>query len=194
MNSCNRAAATELQQSCNRAQTRLWQSCTPSSAPRAACNSCNRARTAATELQQSCTRAATEHKLACGSLVRQEARRAQQLLAVVAREDRVRCSRRHSMRQHTSAYVSIRQQLLAVVAREDRVRCSRRHKSSIRQHTSAYVSIRQHTSEYVSIRQHTSEYVSIRQHTSASGALWPEAQAQGESVQQQHRRESAAAA
>jgi hypothetical protein len=32
---------------------------------------------------------------------------------------------------------------------------------SIRQHTSAYVSIRQHTS-YVSILQHTSAYVSIR--------------------------------
>jgi hypothetical protein len=52
----------------------------------------------------------------------------------------------------------------------------------VRQHTSAYVSIRQHTpysaaaslntcvrhtSVYVSIRQHTSAYVSIRQHTSA---------------------------
>jgi hypothetical protein len=39
--------------------------------------------------------------------------------------------------------------------------------ASIRQHTSAYVSIslRQHTSAYISIRQHTD--VSIRQHTSA---------------------------
>ncbi len=37
---------------------------------------------------------------------------------------------------------------------------------SIRQHTSAYVSIRQHTSAYVSIRQHTSAYVSVRQHRS----------------------------
>ena len=50
-----------------------------------------------------------------------------------------------------------------------------------RQHTSAYVSMRQHPSAYdtrvwlntsapkahVSIRQHTSAYVSIRQHTSA---------------------------
>jgi hypothetical protein len=33
----------------------------------------------------------------------------------------------------------------------------------MRQHASAYVSIRQHTSAYVSIRQHTSAYVSIRQ-------------------------------
>jgi hypothetical protein len=89
-----------------------------------------------------------------------------------------------SIRQHTSAYVSIR--------------CERRcmrvivHPASPRQHTSAYVSIRQHTSAYVasavvcvslsilhllrcqylyscaskasvSIRQHTSAYVSIRQ-------------------------------
>jgi hypothetical protein len=49
---------------------------------------------------------------------------------------------------------------------------------SIRQQTSAYVSIRQHTLAYeylakgveysdLSIRQHTSAYVSIRQHTSA---------------------------
>ncbi len=44
-----------------------------------------------------------------------------------------------SIRQHTSAYVSM----------------------------SAYVSIRQHTSAYVSIHPHTSAYVSIRQHTSA---------------------------
>ena len=39
------------------------------------------------------------------------------------------------------------------------------HISSIRQHTAAYGSIRrQHTSAYVSIRQHTSAYVSRRQH------------------------------
>jgi hypothetical protein len=56
------------------------------------------------------------------------------------------------VRQHSSAYVSIRQ-------RRDRgPTCS-----SIRQHTSAYVSI---YAAYVSIRQHTSAYVSIRQHTS----------------------------
>jgi hypothetical protein len=58
-----------------------------------------------------------------------------------------------SIRQHTSAYVSIHQHTSAYV--------------SIRQHTSAYVSIRQHTSAHVSIRQHTSAYVSIRQHTYA---------------------------
>jgi hypothetical protein len=85
------------------------------------------------------------------------------------------------MRQHTSAYVSIRQcgemqhflrQHLAYTAYVS----IRQH--SIRQHTSAFVergpggvqeseyaSIRQHTSAYVSIRQHTSAYVSIRQHT-----------------------------
>jgi hypothetical protein len=34
-------------------------------------------------------------------------------------------------------------------------------------HTPAYVSIRHHTPAYVSIRHHTSAYVSIRQHTSA---------------------------
>ncbi len=41
-------------------------------------------------------------------------------------------------------------------------------KTCIRQHTSAYVSIRQHTSDasaYVSIRQHASAYISIHQHT-----------------------------
>ena len=42
---------------------------------------------------------------------------------------------------------------------------------SMRQHTSAYVSIRQHTSSHASspcsMRQHTSAYVSIRQHASA---------------------------
>ncbi len=35
--------------------------------------------------------------------------------------------------------------------------------TSIRHHTSAYVTIRQHTSAEASIRQHTSAYVSIRQ-------------------------------
>jgi hypothetical protein len=80
------------------------------------------------------------------------------------------CAAYVSIRLHTSAYVSIRQHTSAYVA----------------QHTSAYVSIRappalpcccaqetrgaegsQHTSAYVSIRQHTSAYVSIRQHTHA---------------------------
>jgi hypothetical protein len=76
-----------------------------------------------------------------------------------------------SIRQHTSAYVSIRgaEGYLSIVPYV-----------SIRQHTSAYVSIRQRTSAYgapkatyqqcltsayVSIRQHTSAYVSVRQHT-----------------------------
>jgi hypothetical protein len=65
------------------------------------------------------------------------------------------------MLEHASAYVRSAFRLIYV---------------SIRQHMSAYVSIRQHTSAYVrsafrliyvSIRQHTSAYVSIRQHTSA---------------------------
>jgi hypothetical protein len=55
---------------------------------------------------------------------------------------------RSCIRQHTSAYVSIRQHTSACVR--------------IRQHTSAYVSIRQHASACVSIRPHTSAYVSIR--------------------------------
>ncbi len=42
-----------------------------------------------------------------------------------------------------------------------------------RQHTSAYVSIRQHT---VSIRQHTSALFSIRQHTSAYVSICPDPQ------------------
>jgi hypothetical protein len=65
-----------------------------------------------------------------------------------------------SIHQHTSAYVT------AYV--------SVRH--SIRQHTSAYVSIRQHTSAHVSTRQHTSAYVtayvSTRQHTSAHVSIY----------------------
>ncbi len=56
-----------------------------------------------------------------------------------------------SIRQYTSAYVSIHTSAYV----------------SIRQHTSAYVSIRQHTSAYVSIRQRTAAYVRIRQHTAA---------------------------
>ncbi len=77
-----------------------------------------------------------------------------------------------SIRQHTSAYVSIRTIVEAalglraytharvtwIVQQEGQYACWH----SIRQHTSAYVSIRQHTSAYVSIRQHTSAYVSIR--------------------------------
>ena len=67
------------------------------------------------------------------------------------------------IRQHTSAYVSIRQHtnLLGKLG-------SLRHDLDVEGkderevlHTSAYVSIRQHTSAYVSIRQHTSAYVNI---------------------------------
>ncbi len=77
------------------------------------------------------------------------------------------------IRQHTSAYVSIRQQQRAA-----RITLTRLY-MSLRRHTSAYVayvSIRQHTSAYVARArfsvpapqpQHTSAYVSIRQHTSA---------------------------
>jgi hypothetical protein len=57
-----------------------------------------------------------------------------------------------AIRQHTSAYVSIRLPH----------RCARQKAG-----TSAYVSIRQHTSAYVCIRQQTSADVSIRQHTYA---------------------------
>jgi hypothetical protein len=95
-----------------------------------------------------------------------------------------------SIRQHTSAYVSIRHILASTSTPVYANRWCTEHTSahvSTRQHTSAYVSIRQptsadvsrrqhtsadvskrqHTSAYVSIRQHTSAYVSIRQHTSA---------------------------
>jgi hypothetical protein len=61
---------------------------------------------------------------------------------------------RFCIRQHTSAYVSMRRHTLACV--------------SIRQHTSAHVSIRQRASACVSIRQHTSAHVSVRQHTCAA--------------------------
>jgi hypothetical protein len=57
-----------------------------------------------------------------------------------------------SIRQHTSAYVSIRQQPQALPA------------YTHRQHTSAYVSKRQHTSAYA---RKTLAYVRMRQHTQA---------------------------
>jgi len=41
----------------------------------------------------------------------------------------------------------------------------------MRQHASAYVSIRQHKSACASIRQHTPAYVSVRQRTSAYGSI-----------------------
>ena len=72
-----------------------------------------------------------------------------------------------SIRQHTSAYVSIRQQHVSIlqhsVVTQD---------VSIRQHTAAYVSIRQHYGGDArrSRMHHANEptpsaYVSIRQHT-----------------------------
>jgi hypothetical protein len=96
------------------------------------------------------------------------------------------CFRQHpsasvSIRQHPSAFVSItpaqkpKRKLLQPACvkicqhtsayLEPGAR-SCEYASRARQHTSAYVSIRQHKSEhtsaYVSIRQHTSAYVSIR--------------------------------
>jgi hypothetical protein len=61
------------------------------------------------------------------------------------------------MRQHTSAYVSIRRHTSAYDGIRLHASCGWRWLISGRicQHTSAYVSIRQHTSAYVSIRQHT---------------------------------------
>jgi hypothetical protein len=95
-----------------------------------------------------------------------------------------------SIRQHTSAYVSIRQHTcvtctLLVPQHTSAHANVRQHPSasiSIHQHTSAYVSIRScpppccapcmpRTSAYVSIRQHTSAYASIRQHTSAYASI-----------------------
>jgi hypothetical protein len=100
-----------------------------------------------------------------------------------------------SIRQHTSAYVSIRQLFKRVLVQLHRCR----HRACIRQHTSAYVSVRQHTSAFQTLAcaaasvpascLHTSAYVthvsipaaerygvqekayvSIRQHTSAPSA------------------------
>jgi hypothetical protein len=67
-----------------------------------------------------------------------------------------------SIREHTSAYVSIRQRLA----------CGRlRRRKGRSPSATAYVSIRQHTSAFISMRQHASAYVSIRQHTSATHLL-----------------------
>jgi hypothetical protein len=57
------------------------------------------------------------------------------------------------IRQHASAYVSMRQHTSGRGCEVLVWRCG------VSQHTSAYVSIRQHTSGYVSIRQHASAYV-----------------------------------
>jgi pantothenate kinase len=85
---------------------------------------------------------------------------------------------------YVTAYVSIRQHTSAYVSIVEAPTCSpETYDSSLLLLLPAYVSIRQHTSAYVSIRQHTSAYVrtppyshsclnmsayvSIRQHTSA---------------------------
>jgi isocitrate/isopropylmalate dehydrogenase len=64
------------------------------------------------------------------------------------------------IRQHTSAYVSIRQHTLDVCKHADATyTASKQLYAPLRArapHTSAYVSIRQHASACVSIRQHTS--------------------------------------
>jgi hypothetical protein len=93
----------------------------------------------------------------------------------------------YGIRQHTSAYVSIRQHTCIrgqPPTAVNPIRYVYLAYVSIRQHTSAYVSIRRHTCirgqpptavnpiryvylAYVSIRQHTSAYVGIRQHMSA---------------------------
>jgi hypothetical protein len=105
----------------------------------------------------------------------------------------------YSIRQHPSAYVSIRQHTSILVA-SSAVMCGcgprnsiyTKHPSasvSIRQHPSAYVSVRQRTSGvrvrrkelyiysiYVripSIRQYASACVRIRQHTSAYVSIRP---------------------
>jgi hypothetical protein len=69
-----------------------------------------------------------------------------------------------SMRQHTSAFVSICQLQVA-----QRLRLPVR--ACIRQHAAAYVSIRQRTTAYDSVRQRTSAYGSIRQHAAAYDSM-----------------------
>ena len=79
---------------------------------------------------------------------------------------RLRCCMSTCIRQHTSAYVSIRQHRDIRGSSEDCAAACQPAYFSIRQHTSAYVSIRQDTSAYVRTRQHTSGYVRIRQDAS----------------------------
>jgi hypothetical protein len=74
-----------------------------------------------------------------------------------------------SIRQHTSAYVSMKLRLTpAYVSMKLSLTpaCVSMKLSLTPQKLSlsTYVSIRQHTSAYVSIRQHTSAYISVRQH------------------------------
>jgi hypothetical protein len=74
---CKACAATELQQSCNRAATELQQSCNRAATEMQ--QSCNRAATElhqicnrdATELQQSCNRAATQLQHSCNTAATQ---------------------------------------------------------------------------------------------------------------------------
>jgi hypothetical protein len=89
-----------------------------------------------------------------------------------------------SIRQHTSAYVSIRQEPshrlrpLPLPMRSAYVQSGVRHTFSIRSvMRSAYVSKRQHTSAYVSICRYTSASVSIRQHMSAYVGICQQASA-----------------
>jgi hypothetical protein len=92
-----------------------------------------------------------------------------------------RRQQRSTLRQHTSAYASIRQHTYIAPAAGHVVASNDRLCVSIRQHTPAYTSIRQHTYMApgaghvvasndrlcVSMCQHTSAYASIHQHTSA---------------------------
>jgi hypothetical protein len=78
----------------------------------------------------------------------------------------------YSLRQHTSAYARIRQhtrlsQQPAWLVRRKQCSIATSAYVSIRQHTSSYVIIRQQTPACVSICQHTPAYARTRQHTSA---------------------------
>jgi hypothetical protein len=82
----------------------------------------------------------------------------------------VTCIPQYLQHQHTSEYVSIRQHTSALLAFHST--CS----TSIRQHTSALlafqsISTAQRERAYASIRQHTPAYASIRQHSTVSRQL-----------------------
>ncbi len=66
--------------------------------------------------------------------------------------------------QHAAAYVSIRQHTSAYVSIGEAVSDPICWSYSSSQHTSSYNSIRQHTAACGSMRQHTAAYGSIRQH------------------------------
>jgi hypothetical protein len=90
-----------------------------------------------------------------------------------------------SIRQHTSAYVSMRQHACYYSSLAQQLCNEARGTPNIRQHTSAYVSMRQHACYCSSlaqqlcneargtpsIRQHTSAYVSMRQHACYCSSL-----------------------